>query len=146
MTSNTILIDMMSAMEYMYVPMNLRIIYQSSVLMYRSGLSTPNTRRNLSLCAIHIAALRIHRVCLCIHRAACSRWRIRFMFFLFILLKLNSSSEIVYDAAFPLHEVALLDVLACVGDESQIEGEVVNACYLHCQKFLGLEEMVQISL
>lgn len=68
------------------------------------------------------------------------------MFFLFILLKLNSSTEIVYDAAFPLHEVALLDVLACVGDESQIEGEVVNACYLHCQKFLGLEEMVQISL
>ena len=68
------------------------------------------------------------------------------MFSLFSRLKLNSSSEIVYDAAFPLYEVALLDVLACVGDESQIEGEIVNACYLHGQEFLSLEEVVQISL
>ena len=62
------------------------------------------------------------------------------------LWPLYSLSQLVDDRIFPLHEVSLLDVLSRIGDESQIEGQVVYACYLHGQEFLCLEEVMQVSL
>lgn len=59
---------------------------------------------------------------------------------------LNSSAELVDDRSLPLYEVALLYMLACIGNESQIEREVVDAGYLHRQEFLCLEEVVQVCL
>ena len=44
---------------------------------------------------------------------------------------LNSSSQLVDDRSLPLYEVALLYMLARIGNESQIEREVVDAGYLH---------------
>ena len=55
---------------------------------------------------------------------------------------LNSSAELVDDRSLPLYEVALLYMLACIGNESQIEREVVDAGYLHRQEFLCLEEVM----
>lgn len=99
--------------------MNLRMIYQSRIFMYLSGLRTFNTLRKASLRAVHAIAFLSVLVCDSHHRATWSRWRKRLMFFLFILLFfLNPSSEIVNNAAFPLYEVALFDVGACVCDES----------------------------
>ena len=37
-------------------------------------------------------------------------------------------------------------MLSRIGDESQIEGQIVYACYLHGQEFLCLEEVMQVSL
>ena len=60
--------------------------------------------------------------------------------------KLDSSAQLVDDGAFPLHKVALLYVMAGIGDESQVEREVVDAGYLHRQEFLCLEQVVQVGL
>ena len=46
----------------------------------------------------------------------------------------------------PLHEVALLDMLAGIGDQTQIEGEVMDAGNLHGQQLLRLEQVVQVGL
>lgn len=43
-------------------------------------------------------------------------------------------------------KVALLDVGAGIGNEAQVEGEVMDAGYLHGQQLLGLEQVMQVSL
>lgn len=45
--------------------------------------------------------------------------------------ELDSSSKLVDDGAFPLHEVALLNVLSGICHKSQVEGEVMDAGDLH---------------
>ena len=37
-------------------------------------------------------------------------------------------------------------MLACIRDKTQIEGQIMDAGYLHGQQFLCLEEMMQIGL
>lgn len=49
------------------------------------------------------------------------------------------------DTCLPGREIALLDMFSCVADESQVERQIVNACYLHGKQFLCLEQMVQIG-
>lgn len=43
---------------------------------------------------------------------------------------------------FPGSEVALEDVLSCLGDEVEVEGKVVDGCYLHGEEFSGVEQVV----
>lgn len=52
----------------------------------------------------------------------------------------------VDDGTLPLYEVALFDVLACICHQSEIEGEVVDAGNLHCQKLLCFEKVVEVCL
>ena len=59
-----------------------------------------------------------------------------------MLAYLNSSAKLVDDGILPCHEIALLDMMAGIGHEAQIEREVVDAGYLHRQQLLGLEEVV----
>ena len=59
---------------------------------------------------------------------------------------LYPSCKIVNDPTFPFHEVALQDMLSCITDKSEIEGEVVDAGNLQCEEFLSLEQMVQVGL
>ncbi len=47
---------------------------------------------------------------------------------------------------FHCHEIALLDMMAGIGHEAQIEREVVDAGYLHRQQLLCLEEVVEVGL
>ena len=52
------------------------------------------------------------------------------------LLRINllySSAEVVDDTSFPLHEIAVDDVLSSIGHQSQIECQVVYTGYLHGQ-------------
>ena len=37
-------------------------------------------------------------------------------------------------------------MLSCIGNKSQVESKIMNACNLHCQQFLSLKEMVKICL
>ena len=62
------------------------------------------------------------------------------------MLKLDSSAELIDDRAFPLYEVALLDMVACICNETEIERQVVDAGNLHGKELLSLEEMVQVGL
>ena len=52
---------------------------------------------------------------------------------------LYSSSEVIDNVRFPLHEVALLDVHARIGRQSQVESQVVDAGYLHGKQLLRLK-------
>ena len=54
--------------------------------------------------------------------------------------------ELIDDGRLPLGEVALEDVGPGVGDEPQVEGEVVDAGYLHRQQLARLEEVVEVGL
>ena len=63
-----------------------------------------------------------------------------------MLAYLNSSAKLVDDGILPCHEIALLDMMAGIGHEAQIEREVVDAGYLHRQQLLGLEEVVEVGL
>ena len=47
-----------------------------------------------------------------------------------MLAYLNSSAKLVDDGILPCHEIALLDMMAGIGHEAQIEREVVDAGYL----------------
>lgn len=62
-----------------------------------------------------------------------------------MLAYLNSSAKLVDDGILPCHEIALLDMMAGIGHEAQIEREVVDAGYLHRQQLLGLEEVVEVA-
>ena len=76
-------------------------------------------------------------------------WRQPFFTFLPFYLftfKLNSSSQLVDDTCLPCHEVASFDVVACVGDETEVEREVVDAGNLHCEQLLRLKQVVEVSL
>ena len=53
-----------------------------------------------------------------------------------MLAYLNSSAKLVDDGILPCHEIALLDMMAGIGHEAQIEREVVDAGYLHRQQLL----------
>ena len=59
---------------------------------------------------------------------------------------LYSSSELFNDAFLPRSEVACYDMPACIADQTEVEREVMYACYLHRQQLLSLEEMVEIGL
>ncbi len=52
----------------------------------------------------------------------------------------------VDDGALPRHEVALLDMMAGVCNETEIERQVVDAGDLHSQQLLCLEEVVEVGL
>ncbi len=47
---------------------------------------------------------------------------------------------------FHCHEIALLDMMAGIGYETQIERQVVDAGYLHRQQLLCLEEVMEVGL
>lgn len=52
---------------------------------------------------------------------------------------LSSYSELPHDTVLPLHKVACENMLPRIGDKPQVEGEVMDAGYLHSQEPCALK-------